>query len=163
MLLRFPLEERSIRTSTRPILGERPRSVVSPDAYKTEPFSWCITESDIEGEWTWGEPRQWSDNEYTEDIEGVLNGLLSNTWNEVETFTYNAAGGRRGRINKYQLVSSLCDEAQQRWQEHDKFIQYNPFRFRLNSNKRVWGIRVRTHFFTIWYERYHRICPPRDM
>jgi hypothetical protein len=33
------------------------------------------------------------------------------------------------------------------------------FRLRLGSNRRIWGVRIQHHFYMVWYERSHKICP----
>lgn len=123
----------------------------------------CVTHADLEGFWSWGEPRRWSDVEQIKDINGHLDILLNNTWNEIETQTYNGADGYRKPLNKYQTLDSLCAEAQDRWINNPELEEFESlFRFRRGSKKRLWGIRVQHHFFLIWYERKHKICRPEN-
>jgi hypothetical protein len=110
--------------------------------------------------WSWGEARQWSDQEYSDIIEAHFNALANNSWGEIELLEYNGAGGYRKRLNKYQSLDSLRKEAQDRWIVDDLRAQFEVlFRFRLGTHKRIWGIRLQHHFFLVWYERNHMICP----
>lgn len=148
-----------IRSSEIPDLTKTPRSK-SPENYKNYFFSWCTTHSDTSGDWSWIEARQWSDKEYSQTINPHMNAHNNDSWNDVENKTYNGKGHFRKRRNKYQPLDSLCVEAQQRWLELELLSQFEElFRFRLGSYKRIWGIRIQHHFYLVWYERKHKICP----
>jgi hypothetical protein len=151
---------KSIRLTWKPSFEKSPRLVFPIDNYKDTTFSWCVTRADTEGDWSWGESRGWRSNEYEKEIESHFNNLSNNTWKEIETQTYNGADGHRKLLNKYQTLDSICDEAQERWINDPDLAQFEQlFRFRRGTNKRIWGVRVYHHFFTIWYERKHKICP----
>jgi hypothetical protein len=152
------VKDRFIRSEIRPSFSKKPRSP-NPYQYKNNYFSWCCSLADTDDLWPWGEPRQWSDEEYSGIIEPHLNNYKNHSWAQVEAETYNGRGGRRSFLNKYQSVCSLRNEAQERWSELDLFEFDELFRFRLGSQKRIWGFRVEYHFYMIWYERQHCICP----
>ncbi len=155
------INDKYIRVTQIPNLIKKPRSQ-SPENYKAHYFSWCCSQSDREGEWTWknNEPRSWTDDEFTSDIESRLNSYNNNSWMEVESFTYNGASGFRKQLNKYQSLDTICNEAQERWLSLDTINQFDElFRFRLGTHKRIWGIRIQHHFFLVWYERHHQIYP----
>lgn len=153
-----PDKDKLVRSEVPDIL-KIPRGVDSA-IYKDRPFEWNILKADLLGEWSWGEPRRWSDEEYLNVIERHFNGQMNNTWQQVEMQTYNGAKKKRKRCNKYQSIESLVQEAQLRWMENDELAQFEHlFRCRLGTNRRVWGIRVINHYFIVWYERYHNICP----
>jgi hypothetical protein len=146
-----------------PTLEKNPRIPIPVDNYKNTLFEWCITRADREGRWSWGETREWSDEEYLEEIEGNFNNLLGNNWIQIETATYNGAHGQRKLLNKYQQIEYLCPEAQGRWNNDLDLGQFDQlFRFRRGGKKRIWGVRLYNHFFLIWYERKHKICPPKN-
>ena len=158
----FP--EREIRTTAIPEITSRsPRSGISEFDYLDKVFEWNVLHADLEGDWSWNEPRQWSDCEFAGIIEPHFNSMLNNTWREVENQKYNGKGGHRKKLNKYQSINSICKEAQQRWKENDTICQFEDlFRCRLGTYRRTWGIRILNHYFLIWYERNHNICPPID-
>jgi hypothetical protein len=153
------IPDKFIRSSVKPELSKIPRSA-SPDNHKDYYFAWCDTHADIEGSWSWNESRQWTDVEYAEIIKPQMVSHNNNSWNELELKTYNGKGGFRKRSNKYQSLASLCNEAQIRWFDLEILSQFEElFRFRLGTDRRVWGIRILHHFYLVWYERDHRICP----
>lgn len=148
-----------VRSTEKPDLRKIPRSV-NFDDYKNHYFSWCVSESDQEGVWSWGESRKWEEEEYLNTIQPHFQALDNNSWQEVETLTYNGASNQRKNLNKYQNLNSICEEAQQRWQDIEVISQFEVlFRLRLGTNRRIWGVRVQHHFFIVWYERYHNIYP----
>ena len=148
-----------IRITEKPDLRKIPRSV-DADNYKNHYFSWCVSEADLEGVWSWGEARKWEEEEYSRIIEPHFQALDNNSWQEVETQTYNGASNQRKNLNKYQRLNSICEEAQQRWQDIEIISQFEVlFRLRLGTSRRIWGVRVQHHFFIVWYERHHQIYP----
>lgn len=151
--------QKYVRNLITPELSKVVQSV-SPDNYKNTYFQWCSTKSDVVDSWSWGESRQWSQVENSELIEPHMNSHLNNSWGEIESRTYNGKGGLRKLLNKYQPLDSICDEAQQRWSNLDLISQFDElFRLRLGSDRRIWGIRIQHHFYLVWYEREHKICP----
>jgi len=153
------IKDKHIRSQAPPDLTKLPRST-SPDNYKNYYFSWSDTHSDVDGCWGWNEPRQWSDEEYTQTIKPNMDSYNNDSWNDVENKTYSGRQKYRSLLNKYQSVDSLCDEAQKRWVNLELLSQFEElFRFRLGSYKRIWGIRIQYHFYMVWYERCHKICP----
>lgn len=156
------IKDQYIRSNYVPSLDKKPSSL-PPDSYKNHYFSWCDSHSDIDGAWSWGEARAWTDDEHSSSISSTLNSNVNNSWKEVESKDYNGAGGFRKLLNKYQELTSLCDEAQARWLDLDYLSQFEElFRLRAGSNKRLWGVRVQHHFFLVWYERDHKICPIKN-
>lgn len=134
---------------------------VSAENYKEFAFEYSVEHADKEGEWSWREPRDWTNNEDVEIQENKLRQYLKSTWRQVETDTYNASKKKRGLSNKTQKTTTIIKEAQERL----KLLRLDDiaeelFRLRVGSCKRIWGIRIDSHFFVIWYERYHHICPP---
>jgi len=155
------IKDKYIRSTTAPPLEKKPRSK-SPSNYKKHYFSWCITHSDTGCSWPWNEPRQWSQDEYTQIIKPHMDSHNNDPWQDVETKTYNGSHGFRSLLNKYQPLDSLCGDAQLRWLELELISQFEElFRFRLGTNRRVWGVRIQHHFYMVWYERDHKICPPK--
>lgn len=153
------IKDKFIRCAYIPALKKTPRAA-DPNNYKKNYFSWCHSQADIIGAWRWNEQRQWSDNEYSSEIEPHMDSHHNDSWAIIELKNYNGKGGYRQLLNKCQPLYSLCKEAQDRWSTLEFMSQFDElFRFRLGTNKRIWGVRVEHHFFIVWYERYHKICP----
>ena len=156
------IKDKYIRLAVKPPLEVTPRSTL-PENYKKIYFSWCETHSDTEGDWSWNEPRQWTEDEYTQTIKPHMDGHNNDSWNDVENKTYNGSNGFRKLYNKYQPLDSICDEAQLRWIDKELLAEFEElFRLRLGTGKRIWGIRIQHHFYMVWYERNHKICPIKN-
>jgi hypothetical protein len=153
------VKDNFIHSKTTPSLEKIPRSIDS-NSYQKHYFTWCISKSDIVGNWDWNESRKWTTDEFDNSIEPHMNSYISNSWTEVEDARYNGKDSARKKLNKYQSLDSLCKEAQTRWQSIEYLTQFEElFRLRLGADKRIWGIRLQHHFFLIWHERNHKICP----
>lgn len=118
-------------------------------------MTWCARHADRDGHWSWGEARQWSEQEWCEEIKSTLNGLEKLDWKEIQCMTSDSSH----LMHHDQAVSSLCSEAQQRWLDLNLEQFDVSFRFRMGNRKRAWGIELQGHFFLIWYEREHKIYP----
>lgn len=124
------------------------------------PMTWCASKSDVEGRWTWDEPRAWTDWEWESNVSPSLDQMRNGTWKDI--LYVQKAKARDGKVvpkHHAQEVSSLVKEARDRWLflQLDEFEE--AFRFRFGSTVRAWGIRVGGHFFLVWWERHHRIYP----
>lgn len=137
------------------------RAIVDPEASLYDlPVSWCHTQSDRAEKWTWDEPRDWTEAEYAADIEPVFVEMAKLTWGVViNEHKVPAKGDRLVPKHHSQSVSSLCDEARDRWASLQLDQYDEAFRFRCGNKKRAWGIRLHGHFYLIWWERNHLIYP----
>lgn len=81
------------------------------------------------------------------------------TWSEIQGLTYNGKNGRRLKVAHYQEVASLAKDARARWQAIKLEEFDSAFRFRLGSERRVWGVVVVPHFFIVWWDPKHQIYP----
>jgi len=135
--------------------SRQPRMGANPNTIYDLHMTWCISQSDRNGAWGWGEDRTWSDIEWSDRISSTLTLLQNNTWGEIERM--RAGDQRRLAYHHGQAVESLHDEAQDRWIEL-KIESDEAFRFRLGNTKRAWGYREGAHFYLVWYERGHNIC-----
>jgi hypothetical protein len=130
------------------------------DSYKESLFTWSFLNADRDGEWSWGEKRDWTTEEFQEFICKHLNSLQGNTWLEVENQTYNGTEKKRKKIHTYQSVDTIVNEANIRWMELEPFNEYETsFKCRIRSLVRLWGIREVSTYYLLWFERNHRICP----
>ncbi|WP_416268404.1 hypothetical protein SD235_13560 [Burkholderia cepacia] len=137
------------------------RAIVDPEASLFDlPMSWCTTQSDRVEKWSWDEPRDWTDEEFAADIQPAFQEMERLTWGVIlNEHKVPAKGGRHVPKHHSQAVSSLCQEARDRW-ANLQLEQYDEaFRFRYGNKKRAWGIRLRDHFYLIWWERNHQIYP----
>lgn len=123
-------------------------------------LTWCTTHSDVEGEWSWNERRAWTDEEWNSTISPLFKSLEQSTWHELQ-FEHKvpAKGGKHVPRNHFQEISSLVEEAQERWltiglEEYD-----TAFRFRFGGTVRAWGIKLSGHFYLVWWERHHKLYP----
>ena len=116
-------------------------------------MTWCISEKDVAGAWSWREQRQWTDEEFDAHIKYTLDLLTNSTWHEIHQMR---SGGLQNHHS--QEVASIIDEAQQRWAEIGMATD-EAFRFRLTGKQRAWGYREGSHFKMVWYDRHHKIYP----
>ncbi|CQH46010.1 TPA: hypothetical protein ACPZMC_003233 [Yersinia enterocolitica] len=116
-------------------------------------MSWCARHADCDDLWQWGEPRQWSDQEWKEIVLSGMNSMQGLDWKEIQKMTSDT----NHLMHHPHDVSDLCDEAVERW-INLKLEQFDTvFRFRLGNTRRAWGIELQGHFYLIWYERHHNI------
>lgn len=116
-------------------------------------MTWCVRKQDVEGAWSWGEPRAWDEAEYANEISVTLNALAGAGWNEIDKHSSDSGH----KLHHEHEISDIASEAIQRWR-HLGLEQYDTlFRFRMGNKKRAWGVVVRGHFFMVWWERHHRI------
>ena len=123
-------------------------------------LTWCTTVSDLDGKWSWQEQRCWTDEEWQTQILPNFSLLEKSTWSEIlfEQKT-PAKGGRSVPKYHHQELTTLVQEAQDRWIEIGLEEYDTAFRFRFANTVRAWGIKLQGHFYLIWWERYHKIYP----
>lgn len=118
-------------------------------------MTWCARIADLQDDWSWGESRQWTDDEWNEQISKGLNSLEGLDWSELQAMTSDTMH----LMHHQHDINDLCDEAVERWLERDLEQFDSPFRFRLGNRKRAWGVELQGHFYLVWYEREHNIYP----
>lgn len=124
----------------------------------SELVSWCITRIDQEGHWSWGEPRAWTELEWTRTIHPKFKEFEQKTWAEIDQM----ASGEGHKMHHGHEITDLVLDAQERWKELDLEEFDDVFRFRLGNKKRAWGYIVQAHFFMVWWERNHKIYVTAD-
>jgi hypothetical protein len=138
----------------------RPKAIVDGGSRWNQRVTWCITKSDVEGSWSWGEQRQWLEAEWSEHIDPSFRAWTRNTWAEID----RATSGSRHKMHHSHELDDLIAEAQTRWMRDlnlDEFAD-SIFRFRLGGTRRAWGYVVQAHFHMVWWERHHRIYSGGD-
>ncbi|EGU47544.1 hypothetical protein NTE12_005079 [Vibrio harveyi] len=118
-------------------------------------MTWCARIADLKDEWSWGESRHWSDDEWANQISKGLNSLEGLDWSELQAMTSDSMH----LMHHDHDISDLRDEAVARWLELNLEQFDSPFRFRLGNKKRAWGVELQGHFYLVWYERDHQIYP----
>lgn len=119
--------------------------------------SWCETKSDRDGEWGWGESRQWSPDEWEKIIGPGKKNMCALTWAEVDKLTSDTGH----KMHHSHEIGDLASEARERWLDRglEEFGDA-VFRFRLGGQRcRAWGYVVQAHFYMVWWEREHNIYP----
>ncbi|HFK8851895.1 TPA: hypothetical protein ACG2TO_004176 [Klebsiella pneumoniae] len=121
-------------------------------------MTWCARHADVNGQWEWGELRQWNEGEWDDPIILGMNALQGLDWQEIQKM----ASGERHLMHHDHDITDLCDEAVARWMDlgYEQFDTI--FRFRLGNTRRAWGIELHGHFYLIWYERKHKIYPTSE-
>lgn len=117
--------------------------------------TWCITNSDVEGKWSWHEPRQWTVDEWAGVIDPKFQEFSQKTWAEIDKLT----SGAQHKMHHEQEISTLIKQARRRWRKLGLEEFETAFRFRLGGTRRAWGYIVQSHFFFVWWEREHNIYP----
>jgi hypothetical protein len=123
-------------------------------------LTWSDCHSDLEGNWSWGESRMWSDAEWENEIKKRFDSLTNSTWQEIiHEHKTPAKGGKSVPRNHPQDIDTLVKEAQDRWIQIGLEDFPVAFRFRFANTIRAWGIKMDGHFYLIWWERHHKIYP----
>lgn len=119
-------------------------------------ITWCITNADRQDSWSWGEPRQWTQDEWESIIYPPLQQFKQLTWQELDQFSSDTGH----KMHHGHEVGDLIAEAQERWRQLDLEQYDSVFRFRLGGQKRrVWGFIIQAHFYFVWWDREHSIYP----
>jgi len=123
-------------------------------------LTWCTTVSDLDGKWSWQEQRCWTGKEWQTQILPNFSLLEKSTWSEI-LFEQKAPakGGKSVPKHHPQELTTLVQEAQDRWIEVGLEEYDTAFRFRFANTIRAWGIKLQGHFYLVWWERYHKIYP----
>lgn len=118
--------------------------------------SWCIEKADRTDDWSWGEAREWSQEEWLSIIHPTFKQFEQLTWQEVDQFSSDTGH----KMHHGHEVGDLIAEAQDRWRELNLEEYDSVFRFRLGGQKRrAWGFIVQAHFHFVWWDREHSIYP----
>lgn len=125
-------------------------------------MSYDITEADVEGTWSWGEPRRCSDEHWSTEALPFLEEYCGKKWGEIDSEGTGKGKKRRQKHCHYKF-GQLINEAYDRLVEikKDDFAD-RIYRFRLGGKLRLYGFRVRKVFFYLWYDRQHKIYLGKD-
>lgn len=158
---RLGIEKKQPRIVEIPDLRKIPR-IGRPDKYKDELFTWSEINADREGFWSWNEPRNWTEQEFNANLKGYLDKLTGNTWSQVEAMEFEARKGYKRKRHTYQDIETLKMEPANRWNQLESICIFpTSFKCHVMNMIRIWGIRHSTHYYVVWYERNHQICPKK--
>lgn len=118
--------------------------------------TWCISKADQKDFWSWGEARQWGQDEWNTVIHPPFKDFGQLTWREVDQCSSDTGH----KMHHGHEVGDLIPEAQSRWNTLGLEQYDSVFRFRLGGQKRrAWGFIVQAHFYFVWWDRNHSIYP----
>lgn len=135
-------KDRSIR------LGAKPESIYQMT------MAWTHDHADREGQWSWGQAREWGYDAWSKVIYPKLQDFEKLLWREIESLTT----GTGHRMHHAMDVDTICKESQDRLVEILK-DEDEIYRFRLGNRRRLWGFRIVNVFEILWYDPEHRIYP----
>lgn len=138
--------------------GKAPRNRENPGSIMGLPVSICAeTKADTEGNWSWGQSRKWSDDDWSNSIAPKLIQFQNLTWAEVHA--QNTGGRERHKSHHDMDICDLVQEAFDRWIEIGLDEFDTTFRFRLQNQQRLWGVRIQAQFYVVWWDPEHRLYP----
>lgn len=162
-------EAKKVRLLSHPKFSKTARSEYSSERKKTARYqknpgsimqlfmTWCEKDADLEGQWSWGQDRQWSDEEWKHNIEPYLLQMEKLTWAEI--YAQRTGGKNRHKKHHDMDIGVICDEAFERWIEI-KLEEYDTaFRFRFGGKQRLWGYKILEKFKIVWWDPLHKIYP----
>ena len=157
-LLARPEFSRSPRVQADvPFEGKTPRVTQDPDSIMSCLMEWNRSQADRDGIWSWGQPRDWNE----EDWHGIMHPNLCEferlTWAEI--LAQETGNKKRHKKHHDMDVFDIIPEAGDRWLELGLEQYEKIFRFRLQGKPRLWGYKIRAKFFLIWWDKLHKIYP----
>lgn len=118
--------------------------------------TWCISKADRQDQWSWGEAREWSQEEWDQIIHPPFKNFAQLSWKEIDEFSSDTGH----KMHHGHEIGDLVAEAQERWRQLNLEQYDSVFRFRLGGQKRrAWGFIVQAHFHFVWWDRKHRVYP----
>lgn len=120
--------------------------------------SWSEDKADRNGTWTWGDLRDWSAEEWENEIRPKFDSFAQLSWGEIDLLSSESSH----KMHHGHEVGSLINEAQERWVSLGLEEFDSVFRFRLGGKKRMWGYIVQAHFEMVWWDREHGIYPTEN-
>lgn len=156
-LLQRPELKKEARSSYKPDVEKNPKLQKNPDSIMQYKMEWGKNGADLIGEWSWGQPRKWTDEEWNEIILYNLSELSNLSWYEI--YAQRTGGKERHKKHHDMSVEVICDEAFERWLEIGLEEYDTAFRFRFSNKQRLWGYRIFTKFNIVWWDPEHMIYP----
>jgi hypothetical protein len=139
-------------------IDKLPRSTANPDSIMTKLMEWCPLRADRIGGWSWGQQRQWNDQEWDGEIHPKLLEFQKLTWAEIFA-QRTGSKKKRHKLHHDMEVFKLIPEACDRWSEIGLEEYDTAFRFRLGGERRLWGYKILATFKLIWWDPQHKIYP----
>jgi hypothetical protein len=117
--------------------------------------TWCISKADRIDQWSWGESRDWLEDEWVSVIEPAFVSFEKLTWGDIDKFSSETGH----KMHHGHEIGDLITEAQRRWLSLELEQYETIFRFRLGGTRRAWGFLVQSHFHFVWWDREHSLYP----
>lgn len=133
---------------------EEPRLGADPNSIFDMKMSWSRDGADRSDSWSWGTPREWTDDDWDNLIKPKLEEWSNLKWSEIDQFS----SGEGHKMHHLMDTGVIVEEAQYRLIEIDRYAD-RIFRFRLGNKRRLWGHRIVSKFYVIWYDPKHEIYP----
>lgn len=133
-----------------------PRATEDPGSIMKKPMQWDYRSADCTGDWSWGS-RAWSDEEWERIIHPHFSALENLSWGEI--YAQRTGRGNRHKKNHDMSLWDIHTEAFNRWLDIGLDQYEILFRFRVGRIPRVWGYRIHSTFFLIWWDKKHKIYP----
>lgn len=137
--------------------GETPRAIEDPGSRMQKLMDWTKENADIVGAWSWG-TRAWAEEDWDTIIHPNLSEFVKLTWAEIENQRTGPAGKRRQKHHDMDICD-IAREAFDRWFDLGLDEYETIFRFRLRGRARLWGYRISSKFFLVWWDKNHDIYP----
>lgn len=128
--------------------GPNPRIEASPESTNSQTPVWSLALFDHDGVWGVSLCRE------CDDIWATIFSKLRH----YESMTWNAIEQNRKRDHSVP-VHRMITQAQARLRHLKLDDQEDLFRFRLDGESRVWGVRDGRVFRILWWDPNHSICP----
>ncbi len=148
-----PQNRKEVRTGTPKILAQ--------EEYDT--IVWRFSIVDLDGDWGW---RTVASHSWWNEILPKLQDFESMTWEEI----MRASGAKKpGKGNNSHFVEAkeLTKQAKKRLEYLEQDDVSHLFSLRLDSTKRIYGIRDRRALNLLWFDLHHgnnkkAVCPVKN-
>lgn len=135
-----------------------PRISEDPGSIMQKLMEWDDSKGDITGTWSWGQQRNWHEkNDWHTIIYPNLCEFAKLTWAQIS----DQRTGDKTRHKKHHDMNLYVieREAIDRWLELGLDEHETLYRFRLGNCPRLWGFRISSKFFVVWWDKFHKIYP----
>lgn len=128
--------------------AKQPTGGARGDSVMRSTFKWCTSEVDLGGPFSWGSCEH---AQIFSDVIPRLQALETMTWSDVHSTGSHPIS-----------IEGLCKDARDRLSAIGKNDEYQElYSVRLSGRERIWGMRVGSALYLLWWDPEHEICPSR--